>query len=139
MVAPKSSPGPMTPPVNSLNALLLNSESYNSTSSLYQLVILKGGRAACTITKHHVEENIEGYLGGVAISPTTDIRSSSVPIGAIVWAGMMLGLKNVFLKFQYSVIFTEEGHTAVSTYRDVEEGGAAVMGLFYHWHLRETR
>ncbi|TGO56826.1 hypothetical protein BOTNAR_0215g00030 [Botryotinia narcissicola] len=61
-----------------------------------------------------LKKRLKGTHRGIAIRPTTDIRSSSVPIGAIVWAGMMLGLKDVY-------IFTEEGHAAENTYRDVEK------------------
>ncbi|TGO34004.1 hypothetical protein BHYA_0217g00170 [Botrytis hyacinthi] len=88
------------------------------------------GGAAWAITQHHAKEKIEEYLECIAISPTTDIRSNADLIEAIVWAGMMLGLKNVFPKFQYSDIFTEKKHAAVNTYRDVEGGGAVGMGLF---------
>ncbi|KAF7898971.1 uncharacterized protein EAF01_008184 [Botrytis porri] len=90
----------------------------------------QGGGAVWAIAQHHAKENIEGYLGGVAISPTTDIRSNFDPIGAVVWAVMMLGLKNVFPQFQYSDVFTEEGFAALNAYKDIERGGA--VGRFIH-------
>ncbi|KAF7874632.1 uncharacterized protein EAF02_008609 [Botrytis sinoallii] len=90
----------------------------------------QGGGAFWAIAQHNSKENMEGYLGGVAIILTTDIRSNFDPIGAVVWAGMMVGLKNVFPKFQYPAVFTEEGLAAVNTYREVEGGGAVGMGLF---------
>ncbi|THV48015.1 hypothetical protein BGAL_0273g00090 [Botrytis galanthina] len=91
----------------------------------------QGGGLVWVIAQHNAKENIERYLGGVAISPTTDIRSNFDPIGAAVWAATMLSLKNIFL--------TEEGLAAVKTYREVEGGGAVGMVYSYHWHLKETR
>lgn len=61
----------------------------------------QGGGLVWAIAQHNVKGNIERYLGGVAISPTTDIRSNFDPIGTAVRAAMMLSLKNVFHKFQY--------------------------------------
>ncbi|TGO21415.1 hypothetical protein BPAE_0221g00100 [Botrytis paeoniae] len=118
MVAPKLSPGPMVPP----NQTIIHHYLANPAAAkdvIYSIVAARsafpslgskfasighsqGGGAAWAIAQNHAKEKIEGYLGGVAISPTTDIRN----------------------------VFTEEGHAAVNTYKEVEGGGAVEMGLF---------
>ncbi|TGO63752.1 hypothetical protein BCON_0011g00960 [Botryotinia convoluta] len=55
----------------------------------------QGRGAVWAIAQHNAKENIEGYLGGIAISLTTDIRSNFDPIGAAVWEGMMLVIKTI--------------------------------------------
>lgn len=82
-----------------------------------------------SISQYYAKDKIQGYLGGVAISPTTDIRGDSDPIGAVVWAGMFLGLKKVFPQLEYLDIFTEDGFAALNVFRKVEGGGAVGMGL----------
>ncbi|KAJ8071250.1 hypothetical protein OCU04_001584 [Sclerotinia nivalis] len=99
-------------------------------SSFVSIGHSQGGGAIWAVAQHHAKDKIEGYLGGVSISPTTDMRGDPDPIGSIVWAGMMLGVKKVFPEFQFLDTFTEEGFAALNVYKTIEGDGAVGMGLF---------
>ncbi|KAF7940441.1 uncharacterized protein EAE98_000568 [Botrytis deweyae] len=87
----------------------------------------QGGGAVWAIAQYNSKENIEVYLGGVAIILTTDIRS-----------GNDARSEECVSQIPVSRCFTEEGLAAVNTYREVEGGCAVGMGLFLSLALEGT-
>ena len=59
----------------------------------------QGGGAAWAVAQRQAVRPIKGYLGGVAISPTTSIFDLSEPFGSVLATAMLPGIASVYPDF----------------------------------------
>jgi dienelactone hydrolase len=69
----------------------------------------QGGGVAWSFAERMHTHPVAGYLGSIPISPVTNILSEPMPIRAILTAGVLWGMQNIFPDFDMNTILTEVG------------------------------
>jgi pimeloyl-ACP methyl ester carboxylesterase len=90
----------------------------------------QGGGAAWGVAQKRTYDEIDGYLGAVAVSPVTNLLADPDPIGTIIGAAMGPGTAAAIPDFKLTDIFTNEGLEALETILKLEGCSVPSQELF---------
>ena len=89
----------------------------------------QGGGAVWNIAERAAVEPLTGYLGGVAISPFTNLVEENIPFASILAVLMVPAIASYFPEFQPSDILTPEGERRLKLVHSVEAGTSSAVPI----------
>ena len=89
----------------------------------------QGGGAVWNIAQRAAAEPLKGYLGGVAISPFTNLVEENVPFASVLAVPMVPAIASYFPGFQPSDILTPEGERRLKLVHIVDAGISSAVSI----------
>ncbi|KAF2829412.1 alpha/beta-hydrolase [Ophiobolus disseminans] len=90
----------------------------------------QGGGVAWSFAERMHTHPVAGYLGSIPISPVTKILSETMPLRAVLAAGTLWGIENIFPDFDMNTILTEAGKERMQADKALD-GNAGITKTFY--------